>query len=170
MADAARLWRWCGEVYRRPGVADACLRLQDECGADVNLVLALIWAGGEGIAVDAAALSRLVELSRNWQAQIVTPLRAVRRALKPRIEAADFRERVKAIELEAERIEQEMLVSALPAPGNGGPAFAVAAENLRIYLLNLIPVNSATALGRIILMAVFTDATVEEIAAALAPR
>ncbi|MSO71044.1 MAG: TIGR02444 family protein [Alphaproteobacteria bacterium] len=171
MTDAARLWRWCGEVYRRLGVAEACLRLQDECGADVNLALTLIWGGSEGISsIDAAALSKLLDISRNWQAQVVAPLRGVRRALKPDTAAATqaLRTQVKTIELEAERIEQEMLAAALPTPSGSDRALASAAENLSLYLHNLTPVNSALPLASIILSAVFADATAEEIAAALA--
>ena len=31
-------------LYAQPGVADACLKLQDEFGLDVNLVLFCIWS------------------------------------------------------------------------------------------------------------------------------
>jgi uncharacterized protein (TIGR02444 family) len=35
-------WRFSLDLYGRPGVAPACLALQDEAGADVNLVLYLL--------------------------------------------------------------------------------------------------------------------------------
>jgi len=36
-------WDFSLAVYRRPGVAAACLRLQDEAGVDVNLLLYFCW-------------------------------------------------------------------------------------------------------------------------------
>jgi uncharacterized protein (TIGR02444 family) len=170
MDAAARLWRWCGEVYRRTGVSDACLALQDDCGADVNLLLTLVWAGGEGIAVDAPTLARLREVSTAWQTQIVAPLRSVRRALKGRAEAVALREQVKAVELESERLEQALLVLALPPAARGGaPALALAAENLRPYLLNMTPINAAIPAARSVLRAAFPDGRADDIAAALGP-
>jgi len=41
--DLHPLWTFCVQHYGRPGVATACLRLQDEHGLDVNMVLACLW-------------------------------------------------------------------------------------------------------------------------------
>jgi len=44
-------WRFSLDAYGRPGVAAACLDLQDRHGCDVNLILYALWlgrAGGEG--------------------------------------------------------------------------------------------------------------------------
>lgn len=177
MDAAARLWRWSGEVYRRPGVAEACLRLQDEHGADVNLALALVWAGAEGIALDAAALVPLTEISQRWQAQVVAPLRGVRRALKGGVGAAApaaqaLREEIKTIELEAERVELELLAAALPRPAGAGGTLARASANLVIYLraLSLAAQPSAVQAAGVILAGAFADARAEDVAVALARR
>ncbi len=47
-------WRFSLATYRKPGVATACLALQDECGVDVNLMLFLLWlaANGRQLSVD----------------------------------------------------------------------------------------------------------------------
>ena len=48
-ADA--LWAFSLQAYARPGAAPACLRCQDEAGADVNIVLFLLWHAARGRAV-----------------------------------------------------------------------------------------------------------------------
>ena len=41
-------WDFSLEVYAKEGVADACLRLQDDLGIDVNMLLFCCWAGHSG--------------------------------------------------------------------------------------------------------------------------
>ena len=40
---ASPFWQFSLAFYRQPGVADACIRLQEEAGVDVNLLLFLLW-------------------------------------------------------------------------------------------------------------------------------
>jgi uncharacterized protein (TIGR02444 family) len=145
-------WDFSLAVYGRPGVADACLALQDRHGLDVNLLLLSCWAGSQGRALDTAALSRLMAAAAGWQREVVRPLRGVRHWLKAQAAdaanpapaadasgpAAALRAAVKAQELEAERIEQLLLFEALGPPAAegkaGAPAPTVAAANLRVYL------------------------------------
>jgi uncharacterized protein (TIGR02444 family) len=137
-ADTA-LWRFSCEVYARADVAPACLALQDRHGFDVNLLLACCWAGRTGKRLDRSALADLAARVGDWQGQAVQPLRGVRRWLKhetaaPAGPAAALRERVKAQELEAERLEQAILADALASlgtPASAGPQ--TAAANLRDY-------------------------------------
>jgi uncharacterized protein (TIGR02444 family) len=106
------LWGWALAAYARPGVAPACLVLQDAHGQNVPLLLAAGWACLEGRALDAKAAAGL---ARNWETAVVSPLRAVRRALKLPAPAIDdpsreaLRSRVKAVELDAERLLLETL-------------------------------------------------------------
>ena len=73
--DAGVLWR--------PGVSEAFVALQDEHGADVNVMLALLWLAAEGqAALEAEAIERLDMAVADWRAEIVEPLRRLRRALK----------------------------------------------------------------------------------------
>ena len=58
MADAeggSPFWRFSLATYRKPGVADACLALQDGCGVDVNVLLFVTWLGTQGRRLDADA-------------------------------------------------------------------------------------------------------------------
>ncbi len=117
------IWDWSLQAYARPAVAEACLRLQDEHGQNVPLLLWAIWAEAR----DPDLLTRAAEVARRWDAVAVTPLRVVRRTLKaacpPVADAARvaLREDVKAAELRAERVLLETLAS-LGSRRGGAPA------------------------------------------------
>lgn len=127
---AGALWDFCVAVYGRPGVADACLELQDEHGADVPLLLAALWSAGEGSGLltgdDLTALDRVVA---PWRDNVIRPLRQARRWMKAAGHADDpLRERLKAAELAAERRELEMIAAWLadgPARSGGDAAAAL---------------------------------------------
>ncbi len=132
-------WAFSLAVYARPGVAPACLRLQDRDGLDVNMALFAVWAGGAEGELPMDGLARAMELSRIWRAEVVDPLRLARRALKaPEVPvdaagAAALRTRVKADELQAEKLQQFMLApiaeTAAAPPGRGA-----AEANLAAYI------------------------------------
>lgn len=120
------LWDWAVAAYSADGVAEACLELQDSAGQNVPLLLWAAWCAAEGRMPDEDALEAAGDTARAWQETAIAPLRAVRRALKPRapdLDDADreaVRDMVKAVELEAER----RLLQALEAlaPRSAGPA------------------------------------------------
>ncbi len=141
------VWDFSLSLYDRPGVAGACLALQDRHGLDVNLLLLCSWAGAQGRLLGAAEMARLRAAAAAWQQQVIRPLRGVRRWLKTQAEipsglAEPLRAAVKELELEAERIEQQRLYEALggaagDAASGGAPAAPMAARaaaNLRAYL------------------------------------
>jgi uncharacterized protein (TIGR02444 family) len=108
-------WRFSLQFYRLPGVAEACIALQEEAGVDVNLLLFLIWHGARQRRLQAAEIARLDQQIAPWRDRTVIPLRAIRRALKSPpalVEAGSaeaFRTRIKGVELEAERLQQEAM-------------------------------------------------------------
>jgi uncharacterized protein (TIGR02444 family) len=115
-----RLWEVAVAVYEAPGVRELVLDLQDRHGCDVPLLLALAWLDARGVAIDDARYAALAEASAAWQREVVTPLRAARRALRPRAEAPtrlsladaardEFKRRVQALELAAEKHQLERL-------------------------------------------------------------
>jgi uncharacterized protein (TIGR02444 family) len=124
-------WRFSLRLYRLPGVAEACITLQEESGADVNLLLFLLWHGVQQRRVPAAEVARLDQNIAAWRERAVIPLRAIRRALKsPQglVEAGTaeaFRTRIKAVELEAERLQQEALYELVRVSLLGEPAPSV---------------------------------------------
>ena len=76
------LWTFACDLYGRPSVAQACLLLQDEAGADVPVLLYLIWCARTGRPVDAAEVVRAEACITSWRGEVIEPLRAVRRAMR----------------------------------------------------------------------------------------
>ena len=142
--DAAdRFWRHAVALYGMPGVKDACLALQDEHRADVNLLLYGAYAGAVlGRRLDAAAWRALVDGTEEWRSGIVHPLRAVRRRAKALTAGAPdlafAYEALKRCELEAERAEHRRLLGLEAARGvtaAGETPEALAAANMRDCLM-----------------------------------
>jgi uncharacterized protein (TIGR02444 family) len=112
------LWDWSLEAYARPGVAEACLELQDRHGHSVPYLLWAGWAAVQGRPLTEAPLAAGADLTRTWEEIAVGPLRHVRRQLKASIcgiEAEAVREQVKAAELAAERALMLALEAMTPA-------------------------------------------------------
>ena len=132
---AREFWTFSLAVYDQPGVATACLALQERHGLDVNLLLFCCWAGVRGAALTAAQIKLLRRAGAAWSGEVVQPLRAVRRRLKSERddEAQDLRAKVLQLEIEAERLEQARLLAALPLPA-GEPEPRKAGANLQAYL------------------------------------
>jgi uncharacterized protein (TIGR02444 family) len=121
-------WAFATTAWDRPGVAEACLELQDVHRQCVSLLLWRAWAAGEGRAVDEAALERAIDLARRWEQEVVGPMRAARRALaSPPLGlavSADLRARLATIELDAERALLDALEALTPA--SAGPRADIA--------------------------------------------
>lgn len=166
-------WDFSLAVYGRPGVADCCLALQDRHGLDVNLLLYCLWTAASGRGpLDEAAVAAARTAAEAWREQVIVPLRAVRRHLKPAAEGPDAaivqpcRESVKAAELAAEHAQQLFLARLAPAPeGAGRPDSA--AESLRAYLKTESMAMPDRSLWRPLLAAAFPDAPEAEIEAGL---
>jgi uncharacterized protein (TIGR02444 family) len=127
MTSDGDFWAFSLRLYAEPGVPAATLHLQDECGADVDIVLYVLWRAGLGQCVDAASLDAAIEAVAEWHRHVVRPLRAVRQVLKRRLAdvsddaAAALRTRVAAEELEAERLQHQALARH-SGPAGGPPA------------------------------------------------
>ena len=116
----AESWAFALDVYARPGVADACLKLQGEAGVDVMMFLFIAFAAVQlRILLRPAEIGELDEACRPWREQIVWPLRTIRSGLKkgplpaPSPETEQFRSKIKAAELEAERLQNQLLAELL---------------------------------------------------------
>jgi uncharacterized protein (TIGR02444 family) len=126
-------WAYSLRLYRRPGVAPACLALQERLGLDVNLLLFCLWTGSRGIVLAPRAMAMAVDISAMWSTNVVKPLRGVRRFLKP-MQLPLYRGQVARVELAAEKLEQ-MLLSGLLAQASptAAPGGDLAARHLRQY-------------------------------------
>ena len=174
-------WDFSLEVYAKEGVADACLRLQDDIGIDVNMLLFCCWAGHSGggelgmrfIADAAGAVGP-------WHDEIVRPLRRARRRLKEGFTGfheerlRKLRREIQCIEIDSEHIEQLFLGETF-APWKDGDMLAEiraghAAANLAGYLAVLGVAGTAGHLRsmRTLLAASFPDLKEEAVYAVMA--
>jgi uncharacterized protein (TIGR02444 family) len=114
-AEKSPFWKFSVKFYAVPGVAPACIALQDLAGVDVNLLFFLLWNASQGRALNKSEIKELDHMVGVWRNTAVIPLRQIRRALKSPQEilapdlVKDFRSRVMAAELEAERLQQEAM-------------------------------------------------------------
>ena len=131
------IWEFSLAHYARPGVAQACLRAQDELGLDVNILLYAAWLASRDQPLPAAHLAGLEQATVHWRREVVAPLRALRRQWRSVPGAGPLRERLKALELDAEKALQDAIWdfhrSAPPASG--------------------CPADLATNLGRVFVLA-----------------
>ena len=63
--DHTAFWNFSIVIYGQPGVREACLRLQDKAGLDVNVLLYCLWRAARGMALEADDLgARLAGAAR----------------------------------------------------------------------------------------------------------
>jgi uncharacterized protein (TIGR02444 family) len=140
-------WTFSLKIYGMPGVPAACLALQDGSGAavDVNVLLYALYCARQGRQLGLDDVGRIVACAEAWRVGIVVPLRSARRALKDppagfdTPEVAALRQRVKAVELEAERLQQETLYAGVPVRtiGTFADPDEAAPANIAAYALAL---------------------------------
>ncbi|HLK23346.1 MAG TPA: TIGR02444 family protein [Caulobacteraceae bacterium] len=126
------LWKRALRAYAAPGVEALCLALQDADGQSVAYLLWALWAEEDGRAVDRPLAERAAALAASYEAGVLRPLRAKRRALKAGLAAATDtdregeRERLKADELAAERLLLQALEAQTPPPSGARGALGAA--------------------------------------------
>ena len=139
LCDEEALWRFSLAFYARPCVSEALIALQDRAGCDVNLMLFALWLGVSGRNLTKEELAIADRIARSIKANIVEPLRALRRKLRadPDLDIQHLREGIKALELTAEKAIQVRLGrTARPGGSSADPAVRAAAAhaNLALYL------------------------------------
>lgn len=111
----SRMWEFMLRVYAQPGVAPACLRLQDVCGVDIPLFLAVLYAAKSGANLNADRIRMLNHQCSGWRRTVVSPLRSIRIEMKSHpwmplgTRVSRLRENIKSLELAAERIQVDFL-------------------------------------------------------------
>ncbi|MEN5364005.1 TIGR02444 family protein [Brevundimonas intermedia] len=135
-----RLWDWAVAAYAAPGVGEACLALQDNHEQNVPVLLWSGWVAATGRKPDAETIEAACDTARAWDSVVVAPLRSVRRTLKAPIPDIDdgpreaVRNRIKALELEAERHLLEALEALAPAPvGPARPTIEALVATARVW-------------------------------------
>lgn len=137
-------WAFAQAFYARPDVSSALLRLQDEHGADVPLVLVLLHAARRGVLLDTDAVGGMMQIALAWSREVVAPLRQARRSIK----AATYDtpqglyEQAKAVEQSAEQVIIRQLAVTLPASGPSLPDQAAVANLEEYRALSGLPEGS----------------------------
>jgi len=137
-ANETPFWRFSLHFYRQAGVAEACITLQDECGVDVNLLLFLLWLAAGRRQLSAVNIKDLDAAVRDWRRLTIVPIRDVRRKLKGAATLVEankqeaFRTKIKAIELESERLQQEAMAALAAGLKSDAAASAEAAARASI--------------------------------------
>lgn len=107
----SEFWDFSLEVYQREPIRRLCLDLQDNYGADVNMLLFACWLGhsGRGRVTVSAWRAMILRLSK-WRDRVIKPLRNVRRMLQDeQLAPPGMKQRIEHSELEAEQVEQLIL-------------------------------------------------------------
>jgi uncharacterized protein (TIGR02444 family) len=131
------LWEFTLSIYRRDGVSQACIGLQDRLGLDVNFLLLAVYAGTRGFPLEIRQWEQLETLAKPWRENVIHPLRRVRRWLKEQhalpVHYVDLiRRAVLTQEIESEGMQQRLMWATSPVP-SGEPSVPRAARNLAAY-------------------------------------
>ena len=135
-------WAWAVDKYALPGVSDSLIALQDQAGLNVNLSLWACWTATLFGDLSEADIRNAFGAIAAWHEGVTKTLRAARRSAKPFEARPDFptakalRAAVKAAELDAERVEIDILERCAYrdlSPAGGGDEKARARKNFDLY-------------------------------------
>ncbi len=131
------LWEYVCRVYAVGEIKTLCLHLQNNCGANINMVLTSAWAAQQRWVLDWQVLVALIE---PWERQIIKPVRAIRNALSNQAPLQKrLRDKLLAAELVAEQFEiaqlYHLLTNIRPYQQSSGAADTVGLleQNLLSY-------------------------------------
>jgi uncharacterized protein (TIGR02444 family) len=120
MQDSTAFWQFSVALYAAPGVSHACIQLQDQWQANVNLMLWLVWLEQRNQSVEGDVITQAEAAIAPWHTQTLQPLRELRRHLGSQRSTPnhdnscpvkdELYQQLKAAELLAEKIQQRTLV------------------------------------------------------------
>lgn len=112
------LWLFSLNFYSLKGVRESLLAFQDFSGANVNILLLLLWLASRRRSLSLNEVDEIIGSTNSWNKNVVIPLRKIRQNLKKNDEGIVsensflLREKIKILEFEAEKIEQRALFDA----------------------------------------------------------
>lgn len=133
--DSKSFWNYSLAAYDIDRVRQIVLRLQDDYGGDVNMLLFCCWLASRGQRLDDEQLLALQRAGAQWRSQCLIPLRTIRRFAGQQDKAESLYQQLKVVELSAEQMHQQCLLQCAGTfiqPAVDGSA-AIAADNLRGY-------------------------------------
>lgn len=105
MENNATLWRFALRLWRDKRVERLCLRLQDEYGVPVAVLLVALWLAEARRRPDAPLGRRLVAGAEKFEENYLRPLRVVRRrAADQGAGMVELKRQIQEAELEGERL------------------------------------------------------------------
>lgn len=146
MPDVEVFWAWALQRWSKPDVAEALLRLQDEQGSVVLELLLLVWLDQNNMLLSAVGYQKLGEAAEPWNRDIVRPLRSVRTAWRGRQDLHSQRQRLKGLELMAERSLAELYMEVLQALGPEDLSVGAASDPSSNLMLAVAAASPALAL------------------------
>jgi len=123
-------WDYSLATYSLDGVASTCLALQDTIGLDVNLLLYAAWLARMDQRLSGEHLASLEAEIVDWRERVIKPLRALCRQLQDYSRASGVREEIKALELRAEKQQQDQMFAFFQKTGELPQAPRPLRENL----------------------------------------
>lgn len=141
-SDHSAFWEFSLRFYATSEVQQACLKLQDTYGADVNIMLFMLFQASLGHRLSETTIRELDAKIAGWRNEIVQPLRELRRRLKahPFSLTPDaqetFRNQIKKVELQSEKLEQFYLET-IEIGTDVAPPDQAALENTKAYARHL---------------------------------
>ena len=136
----AAFWSFALATYERRTVREICLRLQDDHGLDVMILLSCLWAAHRGLPLAPAQIGAVVAAVGPWQTKVTGRLRRARRSAGKlagaNTETGLLHSAILGAERAAERVTAELvagvLASAQPAK-TPETALVLTIFNLRLY-------------------------------------
>jgi len=137
--NSGAFWTFSVTFYKSADVQAACLDLQDNFGADVNVALFMLFQGSLGHVLAKVDVDRIDAEIAAWRDQVIRPLRHMRRLLKagqvsvtPEAQE-NFRNALKALELASEKTQQFHMEGLETTSGPSKSARLAARANLETY-------------------------------------
>jgi len=145
------LWDYVTQLYSLPEVEKTCLALQQQQGADVNVLLLACWLGNKQMRITPELLQQIQSVSQPWQENILQPMRKARLAIKEHIllvptdQLEQTRSNMLKMELNAEHmqvlaLEDSIQLESLVVDSKAGVE-DITSSNLWLYLDQLNSTN-----------------------------
>lgn len=126
------LWLFSVKIYKRPDIEQACLYLQNQLGANVNILLTCLWAASLCKApLSPTQMQKLVDTTEPWNNRLTKKIRELRK-LTPLLEKQFL-----ALEIFTEKVQQSLLLDCLEFTTHSKPLSIsprqTAMENIHTY-------------------------------------
>ena len=103
------LWQFSNNIYRKEGVSEILLHLQDKFFIDVNMILFVAWLASINRSLTASDIQDAQKLVSLWRTKVIVPVRKIRRSIRDFSGTDYLYEDVKKLEIETEKEELKIL-------------------------------------------------------------